>query len=70
VSIRQNVGTPDRAARIVIAAVLAVAAVGGFVTGPLAILAAVAAAVMLVTGLTGFCPLYALFRVSTCPVRR
>jgi hypothetical protein len=70
VDIRQNVGTPDRAARIILAVVLAVAAVGGFVTGPLAILAAVIAAVMLVTGIVGFCPLYALFRVSTCPVRR
>ncbi len=62
---RQNVSTPDRVVRIVIAAVLAILAVSGVATGVLAVLAWVVAAVMLVTAAVGFCPLYAIFRIGT-----
>ncbi|HEX5826336.1 MAG TPA: DUF2892 domain-containing protein [Candidatus Limnocylindrales bacterium] len=68
--LQQNVGTPDRIVRLVLAAVLAAAALTGLVAAPFSYLAGVLAVVMLVTGLTGFCPLYALFGIRTCPVRR
>jgi len=41
----------------------------GAMNAPLLIVLLVVAAVMGVTALTGFCPLYALFGISTCPVR-
>jgi len=66
----QNVGTPDRVVRFIIAAALAAVALSGLVAGPLAIVALVAAGVMLVTGLVGFCPLYAIVGFSSCPIRR
>lgn len=65
--LQQNEGTADRIVRIVAAALLALAVVTGLVAAPVSIAAGVIAAVLLVTGVTGFCPLYAVLRVSTCP---
>jgi hypothetical protein len=65
----KNVGPADRIIRLVAAALLAVAALTGLVAAPISYVAGIIAAIMLVTGATGFCPLYALFRVSTCPRR-
>lgn len=64
-----NEGTIDRIVRLVIAAaavVLGVAVGFGSVVG---VVAAVVAVVMVVTAAVGFCPLYALLGVSTCPNR-
>lgn len=58
----------DRAIRIVLGLVLAIAAAGGTFVAPWLYVAWVVSALLLVTGITGFCPLYALLRVST--VRR
>jgi hypothetical protein len=60
-----NESTPDRIVRVIIGVVLAALAVTGVAGGALAIVAWVLAAVMLVTGVVGFCPLYAIFRIST-----
>lgn len=64
----KNVGQTDKMIRIVVAVF---AAVGAFMSsGTLAIVLWIVAAIMLVTGLVGFCPLYRLFGISTCPVDR
>jgi hypothetical protein len=65
----QNVGRTDRIIRaatvaplaIVVAAVLGVGTTGGLI-------ALVAAAIMLGTAAVGFCPLYRLLGISSCPV--
>jgi hypothetical protein len=44
---------------------LAGLAIAGLVTAPIAYAAWLVAAILLVTGIVGFCPLYALFHVST-----
>jgi hypothetical protein len=69
-TLHRNVGTIDRIARFAIAAALAALIVGGVATGPIVVVAVALAAVMLVTGALGFCPIYAAFGLSTCPVRR
>ena len=59
----KNVGQTDKVIRIVVAIIAAIAA---FMTGgTLGIVLWIVAAVMLVTGLVGFCPLYRLFGIST-----
>ena len=64
---RRNEGTLDRAIRASLGIVAIIAAfVAG--AGPLAIVLGVVAAVLLVTAAVGFCPLYRLLGVSTCPV--
>ena len=44
---------------------LAAVALGGAVSAPLLYVVWAVAAIALVTGIVGFCPLYALVRVST-----
>jgi hypothetical protein len=55
----------DRAARIVIGLALLAVGIAGVVTAPLAYVTSFVAAVLLVTGIVGFCPLYAIVRFST-----
>jgi len=55
----------DRIIRIVAGIALAAVAIGGAVTTPLLYGVLVVAAILVVTGIVGFCPLYALLRVST-----
>lgn len=61
----QNESTPDRIIRVVLGLVVAALAVTGTATGALAVVAWVVAAILLVTGVVGFCPLYAIFKFST-----
>ena len=55
----------DRVVRVVLGIVLAAVAIGGAVSAPLLYVVWLFAAILLVTGIVGFCPLYALLRVST-----
>lgn len=66
-----NMGKADRFVRAVIvapAAVILALVVGA--SSVLGIVLLAVAAIMLLTSLVGSCPLYALFGVSTCPVRK
>jgi hypothetical protein len=65
----RNEGNLDRIIRLVIAAAaIAVGVVVGF--GSIAgIVAAVVAVLMVVTAATGFCPLYAVLHINSCPNR-
>ena len=62
-----NVGTTDRVVRIVLGMALAAIALAGAISAPLLYVVWVVAAIAVVTGVVGFCPLYALLRVSTKP---
>jgi hypothetical protein len=60
--VSQNVGTIDRAARIILGlALLALAVFGGQWWGLIGV-------VPLVTAFMGFCPAYKLVGLNTCPV--
>jgi NADH:ubiquinone oxidoreductase subunit 4 (subunit M) len=60
----------DRLVRIVLAVALFTLVVMGSVAAPWLYLAGFVGAIMLVTGAVGFCPLYAILRISTLPARR
>jgi hypothetical protein len=64
---KTNMGSTDKAVRIVVAIVLAALYFTGTVTGTLGIIALVIAGVFVLTSLISFCPLYAIFGMSTCP---
>jgi hypothetical protein len=55
----------DRIIRIVAGIGLAGLALAGAVAAPLLYVVWLVAAILLVTGIVGFCPLYAVLRVST-----
>jgi hypothetical protein len=65
-----NVGSTDKIVRLVLALV---AFVFAFVTGigtALGIVLVVVGLVLAATAFTGFCPIYRVFGMSTCTVRR
>ena len=62
-----NMGTIDRAGRLIVAAVLAYLALGtGVLTGALFWIALAVAAVFALTSLVGNCPLYRVVGLKTC----
>lgn len=63
----QNVGTADRTVRIAIGIALLLAAV--LIESPNRWFGLVGL-IPLLTGIFGNCPLYALFGINTCPVRK
>jgi hypothetical protein len=61
----KNIGTVDRIIRFILAAAVTVLYFTGVISGTLAIILGILAAVFLVTSIVGFCPLYAPFKLST-----
>ncbi|HEX6370438.1 MAG TPA: DUF2892 domain-containing protein [Longimicrobium sp.] len=59
----------DRTLRIVVGAVLGWLYLAGYVTGATAAVALVFSLLLLVTGIVGYCPMYALFRTGTASMR-
>lgn len=66
----QNEGTIDRFLRILIAAGLFGLAAAGIPAGAWVFATLTVAAILAVTGIAGWCPLYFVLRLSTRPVRR
>jgi hypothetical protein len=64
----RNEGTVDRVVRVVLGVLLVAAWALGWLTGTLAVVLGVLGIVLIGTGAVGFCPLYRLFGMSTCPV--
>ncbi|MFZ1982325.1 MAG: DUF2892 domain-containing protein [Smithella sp.] len=62
---KKNMGTIDRAIRILLAIVVIILCINGSITGIAAIILGILAFVFIVTSLIGFCPLYALLKIST-----
>jgi len=62
---KRNMGTIDRIARVVLAAVVAILFFTGQITGTAAIILGILAVVFVLTSILGFCPLYLLFGIST-----
>ena len=66
----RNEGTADRIIRAIIGVVALVAAVAVGVGAVGGIVLLVLGGVLVVTGAVGFCPLYRVFGINTCPVRK
>ncbi len=66
---KTNMGSADRIIRVVVAAIIALLYYYGIISGTLGVILLVVAGVFVLTSLFGFCPLYALFGMSTCPAR-
>lgn len=67
---KQNVGATDKIIRILLAIVFAALYFTNVVTGTLGIVLLVVAVVFAATALVGFCPLYSLFGLNTCPANK
>ena len=62
---QKNVGSVDKAIRLILALVLIYLYVNGTLSGTAGIIALVIAAVLIITSLTGFCFIYTLFGINT-----
>jgi hypothetical protein len=67
---KKNMGNTDKIIRLILAAVFAYLYFSGTVTGTLGIVLVVLGAVFALTSLVGFCPLYAIVGLSTCPAKK
>lgn len=65
----KNVGSKDKMVRIVIALVFGLLYVTGVVSGVLGLILVVVALVLVITSITGFCGLYKLLGINTCPMK-
>jgi len=68
-TMKKNVGKLDKMIRLLAALLMAVLVITGLVKGAVAVILVIAAVILLVTSLTGFCGLYTLLGMSTCPVK-
>ena len=64
---KTNVGNMDKVLRIVLAVVMSVLYFTGTVSGTLGTVLLILGGVFLLTALVGFCPLYAMVGINTCP---
>lgn len=67
---RTNVGSIDKVIRAVLAIAFAILYFTGTVSGTLGVILLVLGVVFLATALLGTCPLYSLFGISTCSVKK
>ncbi len=63
---KTNVGKTDKLIRLLLALVGIVLYIFNVVSGTLGIVVLVIAAVLILTALVNFCPLYTVFGLSTC----
>lgn len=66
---KKNLGSADKILRIILAVVAAVLYFGGYVSGTTAYIVLAAGAILLLTALVNFCPLYAIFGIRTCKIK-
>jgi len=66
---KSNIGTTDKIIRIIVAAVLAILYFTNTVTGTLGIILLIFAGVLVITSLVGFCGLYTVLGIRTCPLK-
>lgn len=66
---KKNMGVADRVIRILIALAIALLYFMEIITGTLGIVLLIVAGIFLITSITSFCGLYALFGIRTCPMK-
>jgi hypothetical protein len=67
---KKNVGNADKLIRLILAVVFGALYFSGTVTGTFGYVLLVLGGIFVVTSLVGFCPLYALVGLNTCPPKK
>ncbi|MBL7832224.1 MAG: DUF2892 domain-containing protein [Saprospiraceae bacterium] len=66
---QKNMGSADRAIRLIVAAIVFYLYYNGTVSGTMGIVLMVLAGVFVLTSLVSFCPLYTLVGMNTCKTK-
>ena len=64
---KKNMGTVDKTIRTIVALIIVGLYLFNVISGTLAVILLIVAAIFLLTSIFSFCPLYALFGFSTAP---
>lgn len=67
---KPNVGNVDRIVRLIVAAVFAILFFTHVVTGTAGVVLLALGGIFAMTALVGFCPLYVIFGLNTCPAKK
>lgn len=67
---KKNLSNADRLTRVLISAVIATLYLTNVISGTVGLVLLVLAGIFVATSLISFCPLYAIFGISTCPVKQ
>lgn len=67
---KTNVGTVDKMIRLVLGIVLVVLFFSETITGTVGYVLMTVGIVFVVTSIVGFCPLYAIVGLNTCPTKK
>ena len=67
---KKNLSNADRLIRVLLAAVIATLYLTNVISGTVGLVLLVLAGVFVATSLISFCPLYAIFGISTCAVKQ
>jgi hypothetical protein len=66
---KKNMGSADRIIRVIISLIFVALYFTGTVTGTLGIVLLALAVIFTLTSVISFCPLYAIFGISTCAAK-
>lgn len=67
---KKNMGNIDKVIRVILAITFGVLYFTGTVTGTLGLVLVILGGVFLLTSMVGFCPLYAIVGLNTCPAKK
>ena len=67
---KKNVGNADRIIRVILAAVFVVLYFTGIVPGTVGLVLVALAVIFVLTSLIGFCPIYTIVGLNTCPSKK
>lgn len=67
---KKNMSSTDKIIRLIISAIMVTLYLTNTVSGVLGIILLVLAGVFTFTSIISFCPLYAIFGISTCAVKK
>ncbi len=67
---KKNVGNMDKGIRIVLAIIFGALYFTGTVTGTMGLVLVILGGVFVLTSLVGFCPIYSIVGLNTCPTKK
>lgn len=67
---KKNMGTKDSIVRVLIAIVIGVLYYTDVIAGTLGVVLLVISGVFVLTSIVNFCPIYSLFGVKTCSIKK
>jgi hypothetical protein len=67
---KKNMGSADSIIRLIIAAVIAFLYYNATISGTLGVTLLVVAGVFVLTSIVGFCPLYSILGITSCPIKK